>query len=70
LYVAGIDEPEPGILKFDPTTQSLSLWMQLQRAKLPRAGSVGSIAAAPEAGAYAYSLHSDLSRLYIVDGWF
>jgi WD40 repeat protein len=44
-------------------------WKTLAPSDAPGFAGLGGVVAAPDAGAYAYSSHLDLSRLYVVDGW-
>jgi DNA-binding winged helix-turn-helix (wHTH) protein/Tol biopolymer transport system component len=66
LFLASMKDSQ--ILKLDLTTQSLTEWKRLQRLSAG-SGMLAGIAAAPEAGTYAYSLYRNVSRLFMVDGW-
>lgn len=68
LFLAGVTGASPAIYKYDFAKSSVARWKPLRTPRSVSAGYVGAVVAAPGVGAYAYSLHQDLSRLYVVDG--
>lgn len=69
VVLALTSDMPPSLVKLDIGSSSLTKWNQLYIPQASSSAELGSIAAAPEAGAYAYSIEERLSRLYIVDGW-
>ena len=57
------------LLKLSLTDSKASLWRTISVNGTPGFAGLASMVAAPEAKAYAYSVHLSLSRLYVVDGW-
>lgn len=68
LFLATWSGPSPAIFEYDLAGQALVKWKQLRTSGSASGGDIGGVVAAPDAGAYAYSLRQDLSRLYVVDG--
>jgi Tol biopolymer transport system component len=66
VVLATASSMSPTLLKLELGSNTLTKWKPL---RIPEAASArfGSIAAAPDAGAYAYTIAQQLSRLYIVD---
>ena len=69
VVLALTSEMPPALVKLDLRSNSLTKWKPLYIPQASFSAQLTSIAAAPEAGAYAYSVEERLSRLYIVDGW-
>lgn len=69
LLVATLYSKTPELLSLDLQSGSLNTWKTLHLADSAAYAGLGGIVAAPDAGAYAYSIHQNLSRLYVVDGW-
>jgi DNA-binding beta-propeller fold protein YncE len=69
LYAIEHRESVYRIVKTNLQTGKIQPWKRL--AVSDQAGIIGvaGIAVAPATGAYAYSTSSNLSRLYLVDGW-
>jgi eukaryotic-like serine/threonine-protein kinase len=67
LYVTKVGESDTSIVRVDIRTGASELWKKLGSPRVP--GALCAIVAAPESGAYAYSMCVKLSRLYVVDGW-
>jgi DNA-binding winged helix-turn-helix (wHTH) protein len=69
LYAVDHRDSVYRIVKTNLQTGKVQLWKRL--AVSDQAGIIGvaGIAVAPATGAYAYSTSSNLSRLYLVDGW-
>jgi eukaryotic-like serine/threonine-protein kinase len=57
------------IVKTNVQTGKVQLWKRLAVSDQADIIGVAGIAVAPATGAYAYSTSSNLSRLYLVDGW-
>ncbi len=68
LFLINTLSVPPQFMKLDIDSNSRTLWKPLHISQSSLA-QLGGIVAAPDAGAYAYSIHQDLSRLYVVDGW-
>ena len=68
LYVALVDGPRQ-ILKLNLRSGGREIWKALSPNRSAAYARLSSVVAAPEAGAYAYSVELHLSRLYVVDGW-
>jgi Tol biopolymer transport system component len=69
VVLALTSEMPPAIAKLDLGSNSLTKWNPLHIPQNSSSAALNSIVAAPEAGAFAYSIEEQLSRLYIVDGW-
>jgi DNA-binding winged helix-turn-helix (wHTH) protein/WD40 repeat protein len=57
------------LMKFYIRTSSVLEWKQLQIPEPTSSSELTGITAAPDTGAYVYSVEQQLSRLYFVDGW-
>jgi DNA-binding winged helix-turn-helix (wHTH) protein/Tol biopolymer transport system component len=57
------------IVKIDLRSGEVETWTTIAPSNAPGFEGLGGAVAAPDADAYAYSSHLDLSRLYVVDGW-
>jgi DNA-binding winged helix-turn-helix (wHTH) protein/Tol biopolymer transport system component len=68
IVLASMSRSRPQFLKYDLTTKSVTVWRDLQVPPASFSGLSGAVAA-PTADAYAYSIHHDFSRLYLVEGW-
>jgi hypothetical protein len=68
LFLADMSATPPSLLKFELGSKSVTTWKSLQNPQSSSA-QLGGVAAAPDIGAYAYSIYQDISRLYVVDGW-
>jgi hypothetical protein len=68
VFLADTSATPPSLVKFELDSKSVTTWKSLQTPQSSFA-QLGGIAAAPDIGAYAYSIYQDLSRLYVVDGW-
>jgi eukaryotic-like serine/threonine-protein kinase len=69
LYVATLQNSQYRILKTDVRTGKFELWKAIRPSETAGFAGLAGVVAAPDAGAYAYSTHVNLSRLYVVDGW-
>jgi eukaryotic-like serine/threonine-protein kinase len=69
LYILPLTSSPLAIMKLDTGSGSLLPWKAIQTSHSPSFGRLCGVAAAPDAGAYAYSFYQNLSRLYVVDGW-
>ena len=68
VYVVAPHNSDYQIIRMSVQTGSSEPWKTIAPADPGFAG-LASAVAAPDAGAYVYSAHLDLSRLYVVDGW-
>jgi Tol biopolymer transport system component len=68
VYVVAPHNSDYQILKMSLQTGSSEPWKTIAPGDPGFAG-LASAVAAPDTGAYVYSAHLDLSRLYVVDGW-
>jgi hypothetical protein len=69
VVLALINEMPPTLMKLELGSNSLTKWTALRIPEPSSFAQLGSIAAAPDTGAYAYSVEQQLSRLYVVEGW-
>jgi DNA-binding winged helix-turn-helix (wHTH) protein/Tol biopolymer transport system component len=68
VVVALVSKSPPSLVKLDITTDTLTAWKTLYVPQPSALEHLGSLAAAPDVNAYAYSVDQQLSRLYIVEG--
>ncbi|HEX4748907.1 MAG TPA: winged helix-turn-helix domain-containing protein [Bryobacteraceae bacterium] len=68
LIVGLVSKSPPSLVKLDITTDALTTWKTLYVPQPSGFGHLGSLAAAPDVNAYAYSFDQQSSRLYLVEG--
>jgi WD40 repeat protein len=69
LFLLTFSDSTNRIVKTDLRSGEVETWKTIAPSDAPGFEGLGGAVAAPDAGAYAYSSHLDLSRLYVVDGW-
>lgn len=69
VVVALFSSMPPLLVKVQIGNNSITKWASFSMPHDSSAAQIGSIAAAPDSGAFAYSTQEQLSRLYLVDGW-